>query len=93
MPDATLTREQAAKIIYLTAEQLGAPLPDNPDKVWTDAAQISPWAEGFSAAVDAAGIMQGTGGGNFSPKGQLTREQIICMLARLIDYCDKAKTA
>lgn len=85
-PHATLTREQAAKIICKTAELLGAPLPENPEKIWADAAEIGSWAGGFVSAVDAAGIMQGVGGGRFSPKTALTREQVICMMARTLTY-------
>lgn len=86
-PDATLTREQAAKVIALTAKQLGAQFPEEGQTQWTDEAQIGSWAVSYISAVDAAGIMRGTGEGRFSPKSPLTREQMICMLVRMINYC------
>lgn len=50
-----------------------------------DAAQISKWAkEGIQKCLDA-GIMDGVGNGMFDPKGEVTREQLATVAARLME--------
>ena len=50
-----------------------------------DAAQISEWAkDGIQKCLDA-GIMDGVGAGMFDPKGEVTREQLATVAARLME--------
>lgn len=87
-PDGTLTREQAATMLARLAEACGKPLSSG-DTAFADSAAISSWAEDSVNQVGANGIMSGTGNGNFSPKGQYTREQSITTMLRLFDYINK----
>lgn len=50
-----------------------------------DAAQISKWAkEGIQKCLDS-GIMEGVGNEMFNPKGNVTREQLATVIARLLE--------
>lgn len=48
---------------------------------FTDLSSV-PWAQGPIAALQAAGVVSGTGGGKFDPDGNLTQEQWLTMLMR-----------
>ena len=82
--DGKLTREMAAVVLtrlwQLTGDALAAD-----ERVldrFQDAAQISNWAREGTAIATQAGLIGGTGSG-FSPKGDLTVEQAVTLLARL----------
>lgn len=81
-PDAPLNREQAAVILTSLARSLDAPLsPAAP--AFADSGAISAWAADAVGQVQQAGIMSGTGGGNFSPKDTYTREQSVVTIMNL----------
>ena len=86
-PSMTLTREQAAKVLFLLARQYGYQLDDSAVFPFpTDAEEISDWAEEYVDFVLATGLMKGLNDGRFDPKGTLTREQAAVMLER---FCTK----
>ena len=81
-PDTSLTREQAAVILSNLSERLRDQLP------WAlpsfaDNVNISTWAVYGVGLVQATGIMTGTGGNNFSPGEEYTREQSIMTIMRV----------
>ena len=81
-PTGTLTREQAATMLSRLAEALDHPLASGTAS-FGDSTAIASWAAAAVGQVQAAGIMEGTGGGNFTPQGSYTREQSILTLLRL----------
>jgi hypothetical protein len=52
---------------------------------YKDKAQISDWALGSVTNVTSLGLMQGDENGNFNPKGNITKEEVIVTLLRLYD--------
>lgn len=91
MPNAPLTREQVAAILYRYAksEGKGTEEASNGTASFNDSAEISDYAR---EAVDwncAAGIMNGRDDGSFSPNATATRAEIATMVSRLCDYMEK----
>jgi hypothetical protein len=84
-PYAKLTREQAAVIACkVIAAMDGTNIPLNGTPAFTDADTISDWAVPYVAYIAEAGIINGTDGGEFKPKGELTREQAMVMVYNMI---------
>ena len=84
-PNDTLTREQAAVILARLANAMDKPLPEDAAS-FNDNASIAPWAIVQVGQMQAAGIMDGVGGGMFEPQGPYTREQSIVTLLRLYEF-------
>lgn len=82
--DGKLTREMAAVVLTRLWQLTGDALPADESVLYRfqDAAQISNWAREGTAIATQAGLIGGTGSG-FSPKGDLTVEQAVTLLARL----------
>ena len=89
-PNGQLNREQAATILARLAEALGQPLPAG-DPTFADNGSISSWAREAVGQVKAAGIMDGTGGNNFSPLQPYTREQCMMTTLRLFKRYSKSE--
>jgi len=87
-PDAQLTREQAATMLYRLADACGAPLPGALNPMFADANQISIWARTAVGGVEATQIMRGTGDRMFSPLDPYTREQSILTILRLLEWIE-----
>lgn len=86
-PDADITRQEAAKMLTLTAQAADpAALTGGSAVTFSDGAFISGWAEEFVQAVAAGGIMNGTGAGNFSPHAAYDHQQSIITAYRLYQY-------
>ncbi len=87
-PDANITREQAATILYRMAEFLGNKTIIKPsyDKMYDDENDISQWAISSVASMKAMGIMQGVSESEFAPQEQYTVEQAIATMLRLYEY-------
>jgi hypothetical protein len=84
-PNAQLTREQAAVMIYrLTVNITGRPLP-RISPSFADNANISPWAVSAVGQMQFGGIMGGVGNNQFAPQGDYTREQSITTILRLFN--------
>ncbi|NLA86717.1 MAG: hypothetical protein GX847_05425 [Clostridiales bacterium] len=81
-PDKVITREEAAKLLNSIAVYLGISIPA-PSTTFNDAASISSWAVEGVNNMAALGVMNGTGGGKFSPKGTYTGYQAILTMMRL----------
>ena len=83
-PDAPITREQLAAILYRCAGASG----DNAAlDGFTDAASVSGYASGAMAWAVDAGLITGMGDGTLAPQGSATRAQTAVILMRF------AKTA
>ena len=86
-PDESITREEAAKMLWNAAALLGYQPTEEPLD-FVDKDEISDWAlESVNAisSISGAGrpIMQGTGNNRFSPKDSYTREQAVATVYRL----------
>lgn len=86
-PDESITREEAAKMLWKAAILLGYQATDEPLS-FADQNKISDWTlESVNAisSISGAGrsVMQGTGNNHFSPKGSYTREQAAATVYRL----------
>ena len=86
-PKGKLTREQAAAMLARLAEALGRPVGEQAAD-FADSADISAWALRAVGQMQAAGVMNGTGEGCFSPKGTYSREQSILTILRLLRYLE-----
>ena len=76
-PEATITREQLATMLYRYA---GSPAVSDQAIDFPDAGQLSTWAvEGMKWAV-ANGILNGKGDGTLAPQGQASRAEVAQML-------------
>lgn len=85
-PDQSITREQAATILYRTAEFLGnKTMPTTIEMLYTDESGISDWAKSSVACMNAMGIMNGVSETEFFPKGNYTVEQAIATMVRLYE--------
>lgn len=87
-PNGSITRQEAAAMLQRTGKLLGIRAGEGQD--FADKAQFGSWAaEGIgyvSGLVDADSgkrVMEGTGGGNFSPLDTYSREQAILTALRL----------
>ena len=86
-PDAPITREQFATILYRYAQKTGADVSVGEDTnilSYADAMDISEYAVPAMQWACGAGVMQGSGG-NLSPQGQATRAEAAAMLMR---FCE-----
>ena len=81
-PNDPLNREQAATILARLSNALDKPIAASAP-TFNDNASISSWAFDSVGQVQAAKIMEGTGGNNFSPALGYTREQCIITMMRL----------
>jgi Leucine-rich repeat (LRR) protein len=80
-PDAPLTREQAAVILYrILGEQYA-----KYDGIYPDVDE-NRWSAAAIAYVSAQGIMQGYSDGTFRPAGNITRAEFAAVLVRMKSY-------
>ena len=86
-PDESITREQAATILYRTAEFLGNKTIIKPsyNQMYDDENAISDWAISSVASMKAMNIMKGISEREFAPKGTYTVEQAIATMVRLYE--------
>lgn len=83
-PDATMTRETLAVMLYRYAQLMNLDEPDGNGAPFTDGGAVSDWAaEGIDWAV-RAGILTGKTGGLLDPQGEVTRAEAAVMLTRLL---------
>ncbi|GHU87273.1 hypothetical protein FACS1894202_01280 [Clostridia bacterium] len=89
-PDGTLTREQAATMLRNVMNVIGAKY-DTAAVKWTDARDISSWAQTAADVMYSAKVMGGTSTTAlvFSPKTPYTHEQSIITLVNLWEYVKK----
>lgn len=84
-PNANITREQLAVILY-RYQQLSGKIPaDTVTKAdFADSNNVSDYAKEAVKALAAQGIIDGKDGNNFDPKGVATRAEVATMLFRFI---------
>ena len=81
-PNDTLTRAEAASILYRIARHCGISISEYTGAPFADDAQIADWAKDNIYYVVSAQIMSGTGDG-FAPLNPYTAEQAISTIQRL----------
>ena len=88
-PEAPITRERA---MVMLARALGIEPIRKPDLTkYTDAAQVSAYAQGYVAALIEAGIVGGVTADQLAPQNNITRAATVTILDRAIGtYADKA---
>ena len=88
-PDAPITRERA---MVMLARALGIEPIRKPDLTkYTDAAQVSAYAQGYVAALIEAGIVGGVTADELAPQANINRASTVTILDRAIStYADKA---
>lgn len=88
-PEAPITRERA---MVMLARALGIEPLRKPDLTkYTDAAQISAYAQGYVAALIEAGIVGGVTADELAPQDNINRASTVTILDRAIGtYADKA---
>ena len=80
-PDAPITREQMAVMLYAYARTQGYGVSGRADlSRYTDAAAIGSWAETALEWAVAEGLISGTSDTTLSPQGQATRAQVATIL-------------
>lgn len=85
-PDAPITREQLAAMLYRYAVMQKVELPAPAGReAFNDDGTISPWAKEAVYAMREAGILNGMGENTFQPQAGATRAQVCTMLVRLMD--------
>lgn len=85
-PDDLITREEMSKILsganaLISGNDLS--IPDTFDISYTDAGEISSWAESFVKYASYTGLMNGTDGGKFAPRANATRAQVATVIDRM----------
>ena len=87
-PEAPITRERA---MVMLARALGIEPIRKPDLTkYTDAAQVSAYAQGYVAALIEAGIVGGVTADELAPQDNITRASTVTILDRAIGvYADK----
>ena len=83
LPDKGITRQEAAVMLYNTLKVMGAPVASK-GAAFTDQSAIASWAAEPVAAMVGWGVMNGTGGGAFSPQGSYSRQQAYVTMYRLL---------
>lgn len=85
-PNDPVTREQLAVIFYNYAKFKGYDTTTSGDlSGFTDAGDLSPWAQEAMKWAVGSGVMSGKGNGILDPKGTGTRAEIAAMLQNFIE--------
>lgn len=84
-PDDNITREQMAAILYRYAEYKGQDVSARADmSAYTDAADISNYAEPMLAWAVAEGLLNGSTDTTLTPAGNATRAEVAAVLMRYL---------
>ena len=84
VPNADITREQMAAILYRYCKYKGCDVSASADiSAFTDAVNVSGYASESIKWANAAGLINGMGGGRLAPKGTATRAQTAAIIYRL----------
>ena len=88
-PDADISRQDLAVILYRYAEVMGITLPETETAAdFADGSDIAGYATAAVAAMQKAGIISGKPGNVFDPQGIATRAEVAAMLHR---FCEAVK--
>ena len=82
-PNAKLTRQEMATILYRYSVYKGADEVTEPEISFTDAASIADWAEAAVSYCAESGLMNGVDGNAFNPNGTANRAMGATVLTRL----------
>ena len=80
-PEATITREQLAVMLYRYA---GSPAAEGSLTGFADAASVSAWAQDAMEWAVAEGILTGKNGSALDPQGTASRAEVATMLMRFV---------
>lgn len=88
-PDDSVTREQLAVILYNYMKNYKLvrsfeTLKTNNIVTFNDDSLISDWAKEKVSIIQQIGLMQGRTGGDFDPKGNVTRAEVAVIIERLL---------
>ena len=84
MPNTAITREQLAVMIVKYAKHANIELGSNsPQKFFTDADSISPWAKDAVSTLQMSGLMEGQKDNLFNPKAKATRAEVCLIMQKL----------
>ena len=82
-PDASITRQDMAVMLYSYTQRFQVHLQQQPIKPFTDADSIAAYAQIAVQTLQRAGVISGMPDGSFQPYGTATREQACTMLCML----------
>ena len=86
-PEDSITREQLAVILMNYAKLKGYDVSVTADiSQFSDSSSVSDWAADAIAWANAAGLINGKGGGILDPGGEATRVELAAILQRFIEY-------
>ena len=87
-PNANITREQIATILYRYAKYIGLVAQDSAASadmsVFNDGDKVSSWAQEAMAWAVEVGLFKGDDTGSLNPQGNATRAEVATLLERLI---------
>lgn len=87
-PNSNITREQSAKMLALTGQQLG--MENRSDSLFfADLSSIGMWARPHVGFVVHYGIMNGKNGNKFAPLDNYTRQEAFVTVLRMYDAMQK----
>ena len=85
-PDASITREQMAVILYNYIKYKGFALDTAASGAgFTDSPQISSWAREAVTAIQKTGVITGRPGGVFDPRGIATRGEVATIFSKFVE--------
>lgn len=84
-PHDTLTREQAATILYRLMAQGEKTLAAASPLTFDDAGEISSWAREAVAVLTQLDIIRGVGGNRFAPQAPVTCQEALALAVRIIE--------
>jgi hypothetical protein len=88
-PEAFITREQMARMLFNYVEFAGITLKSADVQPFADADEISDWATAAVEAMARAGIVNGVGENRFAPKNTASRAEVATLLSRFVqEYVD-----
>lgn len=84
-PDANVTREQIATILYRYAQKIGLDTSAKGDvSKFSDGAKVSSWASDAMAWAVSVGLFKGDDTNSLNPQGDATRAEVATLLERLV---------
>lgn len=85
-PDASVTREQMAKMLveYATYDKIVLPVDQGSANPFTDAGEIGAWAVTYVDAAQKAGLIKGYPDGSFKPANTAVRAEVATIFARML---------
>lgn len=82
--DDSLTRAQLATVIYRLLNEESIALYSNTGLAFVDVAADA-WYAPYVKVIQAAGIVNGVGGGRYDPEGMVSWAQILTILSRFVE--------